>query len=255
MAEEKPDDRPSARTRLAAERQRLARQKATRRRTLIAMTALIIVVGGVFSGLALTRGNEDATTDASAAKNTCEYSRTPSTPSKDVQVPKYDAAAAALPYTADLNTNRGKISFESFSQKAPCASFSFKYLAQNKYYDNTPCHRLTTQGIHVLQCGDPGGSGSGGPGYSFPDENLAGATYPAGTVAMANSGPNTNGSQFFLVYQDSQLPPSYTPFGVISEGLEALRSVAAAGDDSSNGPGDGHPNQAVTIETVGIRQK
>ena len=104
----------------------------------------------------------------------------------------------------------------------------------------------------MLQCGDPDGNGSGGPGYSFPDENLAGATYKAGTVAMANSGPNTNGSQFFLVYTDTQLGPQYTPFGTITSGLDVLKAIAAKG--TANGQTDGAPKDAVDITTVQVGQ-
>jgi peptidyl-prolyl cis-trans isomerase B (cyclophilin B) len=106
----------------------------------------------------------------------------------------------------------------------------------------------------VLQCGDPTGTGSGGPGYKFADENLAGATYPEGTVAMANSGANTNGSQFFLVYKNSTLGPSYTPFGKVVSGLDIIQNVAKKGSDNSNGTGDGHPKESVIIESVTIKK-
>jgi peptidyl-prolyl cis-trans isomerase B (cyclophilin B) len=107
-----------------------------------------------------------------------------------------------------------------------------------------------------LQCGDPTGTGTGGPGYTIPDENLAGATYPAGTIAMANTGqPHTGGSQFFFVYANTSLPPQYTPFGhVDAAGLAVLRKIAAAGTDDSNGPGDGKPNQSVVIERFTVRK-
>jgi peptidyl-prolyl cis-trans isomerase B (cyclophilin B) len=136
--------------------------------------------------------------------------------------------------------------------KAPCTVNSFVYLAAQKYFDATPCHRLTTAGIFVLQCGDPTGTGSGGPGYEFGDENLTGAMYPAGTVAMANAGPGTNGSQFFLVYQDTTLAPNYTPFGTITSGLAVIQKIAAAGSDNSNGPGDGKPMTPVQIKSVTV---
>ena len=131
---------------------------------------------------------------------------------------------------------------------------SFKHLAEAKYFDGTSCHRLTTDNIFVLQCGDPTGTGSGGPGYQFGDENLPteGAdNYPAGTVAMANAGPGTNGSQFFLVYKDTQLPPSYTIFGTITKGLDVVQKVADAGR-TTNGAGDGKPKtwQPATLEAA-----
>ncbi len=123
-------------------------------------------------------------------------------------------------YQATIKTNRGDIVINLLNSKAPCTVNSFVYLASKNFFSNTQCHRLTTSGIFVLQCGDPTGTGSGGPGYKFNDENLTGAKYPAATVAMANSGANTNGSQFFLVYKNTSLPPSYTPFGTIVGGFE-----------------------------------
>ena len=128
-------------------------------------------------------------------------------------------------------------------------------LARAGWFESSPCHRLTTAGIRVLQCGDPTGTGSGGPGYVFADEALDGATYPRGTVAMANRGPGTNGSQFFLVYADSELPPDYTPFGRITQGLDVLERVAAGGSDDSNGPGDGAPKTAVLITRATVAQR
>jgi peptidyl-prolyl cis-trans isomerase B (cyclophilin B) len=107
----------------------------------------------------------------------------------------------------------------------------------------------------VLQCGDPTGTGSGGPGYKFASENLSGARYTAATVAMANAGPGTNGSQFFLVYRDSlTLHPDYTPFGTVVKGLRIIQNVAKAGTDNANGPGDGHPKKKVVIERVIIKK-
>jgi peptidyl-prolyl cis-trans isomerase B (cyclophilin B) len=106
----------------------------------------------------------------------------------------------------------------------------------------------------VLQCGDPTGTGKGGPGYKFANENLAGAKYTPGTVAMANSGPNTNGSQFFIVYKNSPLPASYTPFGEVVKGLGIVQNVAKAGTDNANAAGDGHPKEKVVIESVTIKK-
>jgi peptidyl-prolyl cis-trans isomerase B (cyclophilin B) len=161
----------------------------------------------------------------------------------------------AASYRATITTNLGSIVIDLLNSKATCTVNSFVSLAAQNYFSNTPCHRLTTgSSLSVLQCGDPTGTGTGGPGYRFADENLAGATYQAGTLAMANSGPNTNGSQFFLVYQNSTLPPSYTPFGTIVSGLNIIQKVAKGGSDNSNGPGDGHPKQKVDIESVTIKK-
>ena len=154
--------------------------------------------------------------------------------------------------TRTLTTNCGEIQIEADGINAPLTVISMSYLANKGFFDKSPCHRVTTQGIFVLQCGDPSGTGSGGPAYTAPDENLpklSANSYPAGSVAMANSGPNTNGSQFFIVYDDnSQLGPNYTLWGKVVKGLEIVKAVAALGSDNSNPAGGGVPNQPITIE-------
>jgi peptidyl-prolyl cis-trans isomerase B (cyclophilin B) len=168
-------------------------------------------------------------------------------------LPPFTAASAARPYTATLDTTQGDITFRALTSAAPCTTFSFRFLAEGGYFNGTHCHRLTVQVIYVLQCGDPTGTGSGGPGYVFRDENLSGATYPAGTVAMANAGPDTNGSQFFFCWKNSsKIPPDYTPFGVVSSGMDVLLKIASSGDDSQNGPGDGYPTLYVQFNKVAI---
>ncbi|WP_409470373.1 protein kinase domain-containing protein [Streptomyces sp. HC307] len=166
-----------------------------------------------------------------------------------------DTAAA---YTATIKLRQGTLAIKLDAQDAPRTVNSLKFLADQGYFNNTTCHRITTQGIYVLQCGDPTGTGSGGPGYTIPDENLKAAsiakgTYPAGTVAMANAGPNTNGSQFFLVYKDSALPPNYTPFGTMTTGLNVVRAIAAKG--TANGSGDGTPRERVVIRSFTVTRQ
>ncbi|MEV0079125.1 peptidylprolyl isomerase [Nocardia neocaledoniensis] len=160
-----------------------------------------------------------------------------------------DQAAA---HTATLETTCGTISIALEAAAAPRTVNSFAFLAGEGYFDHTRCHRLTTDGIYVLQCGDPTATGTGGPGYRFGDENLAGAVYPAGTVAMANAGPGTNGSQFFLVHRDTPLPPNYTPFGRVTAGLDVLTTIADAGV-VGGGP-DGKPVADVVLNTVTVTQ-
>ncbi|MEI6404440.1 MAG: peptidylprolyl isomerase [Actinomycetes bacterium] len=149
-----------------------------------------------------------------------------------------------------LSTNCGDIAIKTNPQ-TPHTAGIMSFLTQKKFFDGVGCHRLTTSGIYVLQCGDPSFTGSGGPGFKFADENLptAGAdgsyTYKRGDVAMANSGPDTNGSQFFLVYQDSVLGPNYTLWGNISKGLDVIDAVAGAG--VVNQQQDGAPSQTIVI--------
>jgi peptidyl-prolyl cis-trans isomerase B (cyclophilin B) len=257
-----------------------AAERQQRNRTITKWTAIVVVIlviGGAvaFTIAKLTSGTPAAAssptasaTSASASPSTSPtasptVSPTPTVPAGDCAYARTATAArkVGLPpvkpdptahYTATIKTNRGDIVISLLSSKAPCTVNSFVYLAGKNYFSSTSCHRLTTSGIYVLQCGDPTGTGTGGPGYQFGDENLTGATYKAGTVAMANSGPNTNGSQFFLVYKDSTLAPSYTPFGTIVSGVNIIQNVAKAGTDNSNGTGDGHPKESVVIESVTI---
>jgi peptidyl-prolyl cis-trans isomerase B (cyclophilin B) len=187
----------------------------------------------------------------SSAPGSCGYHATiPADRFKGV--PVFNAAQAAQPFIVRFFTTQGVITVRMLTSKAPCTTFSFRFLASRGYFNQTHCHRLTVQGIFVLQCGDPTGTGSGAPGYSFNDENLAGATYPAGTVAMANAGPNTNGSQFFFVWKNTTLSPLYTPFGTVIGGLNVLQKIAAAGDDQQNGPGDGYPNRYTAFGFVQV---
>ena len=184
----------------------------------------------------------------------CSYS-VDGAPARPVSPPTEEDLATTGAYEVVLQANVGRVVFEVDAARTPCALTSLRALARAGYFDSSACHRLTTGGIKVLQCGDPTGIGSGGPGYVFDDEALEGATYPRGTVAMANRGPGTNGSQFFLVYEDSQLAPDYTPIGRITAGLDVLQRVAAAGSDDSNGPGDGRPRTTVVLEQVTVRAR
>jgi peptidyl-prolyl cis-trans isomerase B (cyclophilin B) len=191
----------------------------------------------------------DAT--ATAPANSCGYQAAiPADRFKGI--PVFNATKAAQPYTVKFFTTQGVITVKMLTSQAPCTTFSFRFLASQGYYNLTHCHRLTTEGIYVLQCGDPTGTGAGGPGYEFNDENLTGATYPAGTVAMANAGPNTNGSQFFFTWKDTTLAPDYTPFGTVIRGMKVLQKIAAAGDDQQNGPGDGYPHRYTAFLYVQI---
>ncbi|MFJ5924340.1 peptidylprolyl isomerase [Kitasatospora sp. NPDC092948] len=213
--------------------------------------ALLTALSTLPLALSTTAVAAEPAAAAPAAGTGCVYS--PAVPADNFKgIPVFDAKKAAKPYSATLRTTQGAITFQALTDKAPCTTFSFRFLAEHSYYDRTHCHRLTTQRLYVLQCGDPTGTGSGGPGYSFPDENLDGATYPAGTVAMANAGPNTNGSQFFIVWKDTKLLPNYTPFGRITGGLDVLQKIAAGGEDDQNAPGDGYPNLPVDFRKVTI---
>ena len=178
-------------------------------------------------------------------------------------------------YQATINTNLGPITLNLLNSKATCTVNSFVHLAEAGYFNNTQCHRLVTSGIYVLQCGDAYATsttkldcsttstvGTGGPGYDFASENLTNATYPAGTVAMANGGTATsNGSQFFIVYKDStsglngSSGPSYTPFATVSSGLDIVQNVAKDGYSCTYPQaGGGAPKEKVIIDSVTIKK-
>jgi peptidyl-prolyl cis-trans isomerase B (cyclophilin B) len=212
-----------------------------------------------------------ATTVAEPAHH-CTYTKT-GTAARKVSIPSATPDYTGT-YQATINTNLGKIAVNLENSKATCTVNSFVHLAEAGYFNNTQCHRLLTSGIYVLQCGDPyatastkltcsstGKIGTGIPGYEFASENLAGAKYPAGTVAMANEGSaTTNGSQFFIVYKDSTtgLGATYTPFGTVSSGLGIVQDVAKAGYSCqytvSGQSEGGAPKEKVIIDSVTIKK-
>ena len=156
--------------------------------------------------------------------------------------------------TFTFTTNCGDIVIQANGKGAPITVTALAALANGGFYNKTLCHRLVTDEIYVLQCGDPTGTGRGGPNFTYRDENLpqaVEANYPAGTVAMANNGANTNGSQFFIVYEDTSMNPNYTIWGRVIKGLEIVRAIAKEGvvDGTSNGM----PKQMIAIEKVRVR--
>lgn len=256
--------RELARAKLA--RQQAKRESDAKRRQLMAIIAAavaVLLVVGVITYLSLdddgttpsatetTPATTPSTTPDETAEppdGTCEY-RPAGEAAKEITPPADGQAPVLTSATATITTDQGVIEITLDPAAAPCTVQSFLTLADGAYYDGTSCHRLTTSDtLAVLQCGDPTGTGSGGPGYEYDDEVTPDLTYTRGTVAMANAGPGTNGSQFFLVYGDSQLSPDYTVFGTITAGLEVLDEVAAAGVEG--GESDGAPATPVTITTV-----
>lgn len=208
----------------------------------------------------------DGRADALPASVACEYPEDTSGTAEPADLPRTEGILTTGEGNTDVSvsveTNQGNIGLVLHNDDSPCTVNSFLSLAAQEYFDDTECHRLTTSpSLQVLQCGDPSATGAGGPGYrfdnEFPTDQYAEGdpsaqepmTYPRGTLAMANAGPGTNGSQFFLVYGDSVLPPQYTVFGTIDEtGLATLDSIAAAGVEG--GAQDGAPALATTLTSV-----
>lgn len=193
----------------------------------------------------------------------CQYPASSDAAAKPVKPPRTGKIPTdPAQVSASMATTQGNIGLMLANNESPCTVNSFASLAGQKFFDGTKCHRLTTSDtLGVLQCGDPKGDGTGGPGYQFANEYPTDqyppndpkaqqpVVYPRGTLAMANAGPGTNGSQFFLVYKDSQLPPQYTVFGTIqADGLATLDKIAKAG--VAGGGDDGPPVSEVTIKSL-----
>jgi peptidyl-prolyl cis-trans isomerase B (cyclophilin B) len=202
--------------------------------------------------LAACGQGSSSTTASGSGGPTCRWVQSGAA-AKKVDPPAATATETG-PIPVTIATTVGTLRATLDADATPCTVSSFLSLAGQGYFDNTPCHRLTTRGIYVLQCGDPLGTGQGGPGYTIPDELHAVEAYTPGTLAMANTGqPNSGGSQFFIVYKDSTaaLAKTYTVFGHLDKkSLAAVRKVAAKGSDNSNGRGDGAPKEPVTITKV-----
>jgi peptidyl-prolyl cis-trans isomerase B (cyclophilin B) len=273
---------------LRQQEERRARRRRNQRRWLTGITA--VAAAGLIAGLLVAflpggGGKKTAARSSTSPSASASASATASTVAEPAHHCTYTAATpvarkVSLPpatpdytaaYTATIKTNLGDITLNLLNSKATCTVNSFVHLAEAGYFNNTQCHRLLTSGIYVLQCGDPYATsttkltcsstsnvGTGGPGYNFASENLTNAKYPAGTVAMANSGSATsNGSQFFIVYQDSSsgLQASYTPFATVSSGLNIVQNVAKDGYSCTYAQaGGGAPKEKVIIDSVAIKK-
>jgi peptidyl-prolyl cis-trans isomerase B (cyclophilin B) len=200
--------------------------------------------------------SDTGSASASASATTCDYPADPEGAAKRVDPPPAKPTVSGT-VDATIETSVGTLAATLDADKAPCTVSSFVSLADQGYFDDTPCHRLTTAAsqFFVLQCGDPTGTGTGGPGYTIPDELSGNETYGPGTIAMAKTDqPNSGGSQFFIVYESSPLPSDYTVFGQLSPAsLKVVQQVAAKGSDNAFNDGDGHPKEKVTITEVTTR--
>jgi cyclophilin family peptidyl-prolyl cis-trans isomerase len=257
-------------------RAELARKRRRNIGILVTTIAVVVVVGAALLLTGVLNGDDDpsaaadgtssapATSSPAATTNpdgtiSCTYSPDESgnTNLIDVGTPP-DPEATPTQGTVNLlmSTNQGDLTLTLDRAKAPCAAASFAYLTGQGFYDDTPCHRLVNEeAFGVLQCGDPTGEGSGGPTYKYAEEATPETTYPRGTIAMAKtSAPNTTGSQFFLCFVDTTLPPEYTVVGTIDEaGLQVLETVAAGGIKDVGPTGDGAPAIPVQIESMTIQ--
>jgi peptidyl-prolyl cis-trans isomerase B (cyclophilin B) len=271
------------------ERQLVRRQERAKKRRTVAIVAtglaVVLVAGGVYFLATYDFSSGDAAASETtppapitipteikplpkrptplAEKVSCEY-RKEENPAKQVNPPNGADVPATGTVSVTLKLGQGEVPITLDRALAPCAANSFKSLVEQGYFDGSPCHRLSTKGLQMLQCGDPTGTGTGGPGYKFDNEVWPELTYGRSYLAMANSGPDkadpnkgTNGSQFFIVYGEAGLSPDYTVFGAVGEpGLKIIDDIARAGDDGSfdPSPGGGKPNKEVKIEKASVVQ-
>ncbi|MGN9768009.1 peptidylprolyl isomerase [Micromonospora sp. SD12] len=271
MTSTRERQRAAARARLEkemAERAARARKRRQTQAIVGAASVLVLVVAGTV-WLVTALGDDDKTDTAGPAAGNvqCAWTEVPtdqrSPQIKDVGLPPVQQSATGT-QTMTIDTDLGPITATIDRAAVPCTAGSFTHLAEKNFFDNSKCHRLVTEGIKVLQCGDPSATGkgwrqtdgTGGPSYRLAEENLPTdkrPPYPEGVIAMANSGqPGSTGSQFFIVYGDSPLEPKYTVLGTITGGMDLVKQVAAAGDDKAfaKQAGGGHPKKEVTIKKL-----
>jgi peptidyl-prolyl cis-trans isomerase B (cyclophilin B) len=242
--------------------------RATAVTAVVAVVAVLLCLGGAVAAAVLVTHQGDADdprpeveraasplvsagTASPAAPLDCRVSANPG--GKPVGPPDFAIAPRTGQATMTIATNLGQLIITMDRAKTPCTVASMQHLAVRHFFDGTSCHRLVSEGIFVLQCGDPVGDSTGGPDYEFADENLTGARYERGVVAMATAGPNRNGSQFFIVWRDCPLQPQYTVFGQVRAGIEIVDRVAAGGSDDAYGQaGGGRPHTTLTLQTVTV---
>jgi peptidyl-prolyl cis-trans isomerase B (cyclophilin B) len=258
-------------------RAELARKRRRNIGILVTVIAVVVVVGAALLLTGVLGSDDDTSTAADGTSSAPTTSSPAATTNADGTIsctyspdesgnpnltdvgtpPDPEATPTEGTDTLLMSTDQGDLTLTLNRTAAPCAAASFTFLAEQGFFDGSSCHREVNQPTFgVLQCGDPTGTGSGGPTYKFAEEIPEGTTYPRGTIAMANSGqPGSTGSQFFLCFVDTELSPDYTPVGTVDEaGLAVLDQIAAAGNDGSfePSPGGGAPNTPVTIETMTV---
>jgi peptidyl-prolyl cis-trans isomerase B (cyclophilin B) len=221
------------------------RKRDNRNAVIAGVSALALALGAQLGYASLNPASPSASSSADPSENL-------------VTAPDKSFAEDRI-WSGSMKLNGDAIKFELDGKKAPQAVANFVTLAKRSFYTGVNCHRVTTEAMYVLQCGDPAGNGSGGPGYTFgPIENApADNIYGEGLIAMARRGgdANTQGSQFFIVYKDTQLGSDaaggYTVFGKVTSGIEVVKQIAAAGTE--DGSGDGKPKKAVTLSAVNVK--
>ena len=261
---------PSNQQRREAAKRKLQRQmvrreqhaRAQRRRLLIAgaIAAVLVIAGGVWLFSSVNSSDNAASSDATTSGTDTATSTGPTTPctftvagtpAKAVKPPTNLSPANTGTVDATVTFATGPVVVSLDRANAPCAVESFVSLASQQFFDDTKCHRLTdAETLKILQCGDPSGAGTGGPGYTFADELKGTEKYTTGVVAMANSGADTNGSQFFFVWGDSALPASYTVLGKVSSGMDVIDAIGKQG--VADGSQDGKPKADAAIKTVTV---
>ena len=218
-----------------------------------------LLIGGLIGADGSTKSADGAAASPTpsptpSASSTCAAAESPR--ADNLSFRSFDPKAADGVTALTFDTNCGALTI-ALDSRAPKTTASMAFLATSGFFSGVTCHRLTTAGIYVLQCGDPKGDGTGGPGYAIPDENLPPrnangvAVYPRGTVAMANAGPGTGGSQFFIVYKESPLPPNYTVWGQVSAGIGIVDYVAQAG--VAGGGSDGAPARPLLLRSATLK--
>jgi peptidyl-prolyl cis-trans isomerase B (cyclophilin B) len=270
--------RAAARARLEremAERAAAARKRRQLQASIGAGIALLLVVAGTV-WLVSSLGDDDDKTGTPAAQGSagprpCEWIQLPADQrtkaTKDVGLPPTTVPTTGT-RTMTVDTNLGEIQARLDLSKVPCTAASFAHLGSKDFFNGSKCHRLVTEGLKVLQCGDPSAEGkgyretdgSGGPSYRFAEENLptnSRPAYPEGVIAMAKTqAPSSTGSQFFIVFGDTELDPAYTVLGTVTKGMDIVKQVAAAGHDNAfaQQAGGGHPKKEIVIEDLSVSQ-
>jgi peptidyl-prolyl cis-trans isomerase B (cyclophilin B) len=273
VASSKSRQRELARAKYHRQMARKASAERRRRQVLAAtgvvLAVALVVVGGLWVGGAF-KGNKKP-----SASDVCLWNPVASgNPDiKDVGQPPTSGVPISGTRPMNITLPEGLITVELDLTHAPCTAASFAYLASKNFFDNTKCHRFLTQGVYVLQCGDPSGKGDGGPGYTYADENVPAPTpptavpsatpsgsaapsttvvYTKGTVAMANGGPDSNSSQFFIVYKDSVFPANYVIAGKVISGLEVVDKLAAQGTEDNGSGEPSKPKKDIVIQSLTV---